>query len=184
MARRRIPAIVGLLLLAPSCGSDNTTEPPATESPSTPPPTTADDAAADPAVTESPSTPPATTTDDAVAEAADSPMSVAPAEAMPGTEVELVYDPPDTERGTTFTFEIAADGGWRATHLMATGYDDVDPATAPIDTDNFGGEDLTRRALESDRVVIPLDAPPGPARICGDSIRLGFCAELEILGDS
>lgn len=164
MTRRRTPAIVGLLLLAASCGSTNTTDPAAPESPSAPPPTTTDDSVTDPT---------------------DSPMSVEPAEALPGTEVELVYDPPDTERGPTFTFEIAADDGWRATHyLVAVTGDDGEPANAPIDTENFGGEDFTRRDLTNDRILLPLDVPPGPARICTDSLLRSFCAELEIIGDS
>jgi hypothetical protein len=111
-------------------------------------------------------------------------MSVEPAEALPGTEVELVYDPPDTERVPTFTLEIAADAGWRATHLLGAGFDDVEPAHAPIDAKTFGGEMFTRRDLTNDRILLPLDVPPGRARICTKDLLRGFCAEFEIVGDS
>lgn len=176
------PAVVGLLLLAASCGSTNTTGPAAAESPSTPPSTTSVDAATEPTA-ESPSTPLPITTNDGDPDPADSPMSVEPVEALPGAEVELVYDPPDTERVPTFTLEVAADNGWRATHLLAAGYDDVEPANAPIDDQLFGGEMFTRRDLTNDRILLPLDIPPGPARICTKDLFRGFCAEFEIIGD-
>ena len=104
-------------------------------------------------------------------------MTVEPAEARPGEEVELFF-PDETIHGIAFRLDRADGDGWDPVAGMNS---DADGATYQQTGDvGLGHIDIAVGGPGPDRVVLPDDLEAGAYRICTANAGDDFCAALTV----
>jgi hypothetical protein len=111
-------------------------------------------------------------------------MTVTPASAMPGQEVELRF-PADSQRGIAFSLSHWDGGQWNESYYLSSDWGtsgDYSPSWWSVDdSENRGWEDVGVSGPGPDRVLVPDTALPGVYLLCTANALDKACALLTVI---